>query len=196
MRQGGDPRPSGSRAVESVYAHFIDEIAAKAREIEASSLDAVARLLRDAQARQRKVILVGNGGSAAMASHVAVDLTKVAGIRAVNFNEADLVTCFANDYGYEQWVAKAIEAYADSGDVVVLISSSGRSRNIINGATAARARHAAVVTLSGFDAGNPLRTLGDVNLWVDSNAYNVVEMAHHIWLLAVVEQLVSERPAG
>src|SRR6185436_15692354 len=98
--------------------------------------------------------------------------TKTAGIRAVNFNEADLITCFANDHGYEHWMAKAIEYYADPVDLLVLISSSGRSPNVINAASCARARGMGVLTLSGFDAGNPLRSLGDVNLWVDSHAYN------------------------
>ena len=85
-----------------------------------------------------KVILVGNGGSAAMASHVAVDLTKAAGIRAINFNEADLITCFSNDYGYEKWVEKAVDFYADKNDVLVLISSSGKSLNMINACKAAK----------------------------------------------------------
>ncbi len=84
------------------------------------------------------IILAGNGGSAAMASHVAVDLTKTAGIRAVNFNEADLLTCLANDFGYENWIARALDYYADPGDVVVLISSSGESTNILEGAKKAR----------------------------------------------------------
>ena len=73
-----------------------------------------------------------------MASHVAVDFTKAASIRAVNFNEADLITCFANDYGYEHWVAKALDAYADLGDLVILISSSGKSPNIVKGAEKAK----------------------------------------------------------
>ena len=90
-----------------------------------SVLEEVADKIVRTASEGRKVILVGNGGSAAMASHVAVDLTKTAGIRAINFNEADLLTCFANDYGYENWVVKALEFYADPGDLVVLISSSG-----------------------------------------------------------------------
>ena len=73
-----------------------------------------------------------------MASHCSVDLTKNAGIRAINFNEADLITCFANDYGYENWVARAIDFYADEGDVLILISSSGSSENMLNAADAAR----------------------------------------------------------
>ena len=68
-----------------------------------------------------KLIIVGNGGSSAIASHASVDFTKAAGIRAVNFNESDLLTCFSNDYGYENWVKKALEFYVDKDDIVILI---------------------------------------------------------------------------
>jgi len=163
------------------------------KRIDAGFLERTVFAIQEARRYSRKVILVGNGGSSAMASHVSVDLTKVAGIRSVNFNEADLVTCFANDYGYENWVAKALEAYADQGDVAILISSSGRSPNIVNGALKARELGLRVVTLSGFDAENPLRTMGDVNLWCDSKVYNIVEMTHHIWLLSIVDYLADAK---
>ena len=153
------------------------------------SLELAATLIRPTQAQGRKVIVVGNGGSAAMASHVAVDLTKTAGVRAINFNEADLLTCFANDYGYEHWVEKALDFYSDEGDLVILISSSGKSPNIVNGARKAHELKLRVITLSGFSRDNPLRDLGEVNLWVDSRAYNIVEMTHHIWLVAIVDYL-------
>ncbi len=78
-----------------------------------------AELILDQSKIGGKIILVGNGGSAAMASHVSVDFTKAAQIRAVNFNEADLITCFANDYGYDKWVVEALKAYANSSDVVI-----------------------------------------------------------------------------
>ena len=97
-----------------------------------------AEILKEVKVSGKKIIVVGNGGSAAMASHVAVDLTKAAGCRAVTFNEADLLTCFANDYGYENWVERAFKFYADKGDVVILISSSGTSKNIVNGANWAK----------------------------------------------------------
>lgn len=128
-----------------------------------------------------------------MASHLSVDLTKAAGIRAINFNEADLLTCFANDYGYENWVARALEAYADSDDLVVLISSSGNSKNIINGVAQARKMDLPVITLSGFKSENTLRTLGDINFWCDSEKYNVVEMTHHVWLLAMVDFIIYKK---
>ena len=141
--------------------------------------------------QNKKIIFAGNGGSAAMASHVAVDLTKNAGVRAINFNEADLITCFANDYGYEEWVAKSVEFYGDGGDVLVLISSSGRSVNMLKAAETAKMMRINVITFSGFDPGNPLRQSGTLNFWVDSRAYNIVEMTHHIWLLAVVDMIIG-----
>ena len=150
-------------------------------------------LLLKTRQNGKKVIIVGNGGSAAMASHVTVDFTKAANIRAVNFNEADLITCFANDYGYENWVKKALEAYADKDDLAILISSSGKSPNILNGARQAKEMGLTVVTISGFGSDNPLRKIGDVNLWVDSTAYNIVEMTHHIWLLAIIDYLIEKQ---
>ena len=95
-------------------------------------------ILLDVKNTNGKIMIFGNGGSAAIASHVSVDLTKNANIRSVNFNEADLITCFSNDYGYEKWVEKTVDFYADSSDVLILISSSGKSQNMINACIAAR----------------------------------------------------------
>jgi len=139
-----------------------------------------------------KLIIAGNGGSAAMASHVSVDFTKAAGIRAINFNEADLLTCFSNDYGYEQVFEKAVEFYGDERDLLILISSSGSSANVLNAAKRAKELNMGVITFSGFNSNNPLRQLGDINFWVDSKAYNIVEMTHHIWLLAIVDYIIGD----
>ena len=111
----------------------------------------IIKMLKNVKKNNKKVIIVGNGGSAAMASHVSVDLTKMCKIRSVNFNEADLLTCFSNDYGYEKWVQKALSCYADRGDLLICISSSGQSKNIINGAKFAKKIGCKVITLTGFD---------------------------------------------
>ena len=142
---------------------------------------------------QGKILIVGNGGSAAIASHVSVDLVKAAGIRSINFNEADLITCFANDYGYENWVAEGIKAYSDQNDLLIAISSSGMSKNIINGVLQAKKLGNQIITFSGFNENNALKKLGNINFWLDSKEYNVVEMVHHIWLLAIVEELVNKQ---
>ena len=173
------------------FSDYFSEIANSVADVDRHLLDQAAKLIQQSKLNGGKIIFVGNGGSAAMASHLSVDLTKAAKIRAINFNEADLITCFANDYGYEHWVAQALEAYADQRDVVVLISSSGKSPNIINGVLQARILGLPIVTLSGFKSDNPLRNLGDVNFWCNSEAYNVVEMTHHIWLLAIVDYIIE-----
>jgi len=155
---------------------------------------AIRDLINDVHSNNKKTLIFGNGGSAAMASHFSVDLTKNGGRRCVNFNEADLITCFANDFGFEHWVEKAIDFYGDEGDLLILISSSGSSQNMVNAAKAARrANFKGIATFSGFDKNNPLRQLGDVNLWIDSKAYNFVENLHQIWLLSIVDLIIGDR---
>lgn len=139
-----------------------------------------------------KLIFAGNGASAAIASHCALDFTKQAGVRAVCFNDPSLITAFANDYGYEQWVAKAIGFYAETRDIVVLISSSGSSSNIVNAAKYAREKGLKIITFTGFSPDNPLRQLGDLNFWVDSKAYNIVECTHLIWLTTVIDLIIGK----
>ena len=71
------------------------------------------KLLKDIKKSKKKVMIMGNGASASIANHFATDLTKIAGIKTINFNESNLITCLANDYGYENWLKKALEFYAD-----------------------------------------------------------------------------------
>ena len=103
------------------------------------------------------------------------------------------MTCFANDYGYEYWVEKALEFYAQKDDMVILISSSGQSKNIINGAIKAKEMGLSLITLSGFLPNNQLRKLGVVNLWIDSSKYNIVEIVHQTWMLSVIDNLIENK---
>ena len=175
------------------FSQYFETISQGLKSIDLIQLKKAAAMIWTVHQSGNKIIVVGNGGSAAMASHVAVDFTKAAGMRAINFNEADLITCFANDYGYEHWVAKALEAYADPRDLAILISSSGKSSNILNGAGKAKKMGMSVITVSGFLSDNPLRKLGEVNLWVSSSEYNIVEMTHHVWLVAIIDYLIETK---
>ena len=134
-----------------------------------------------------KLLFFGNGGSASIASHVSVDFTKVANVPSNTFNNANLITCFANDYGHENWVKEAIKAYTQKNDILILISSSGTSNNIINAAKYCNENNIPLITLSGFDKSNPLAKLGDVNIHINSNNYNYIEMSHHIILVSIVD---------
>ena len=154
----------------------------------------VRNLLLEVSSKNKKVLIFGNGGSAAIASHFSVDLTKNAKLRCVNFNEASLITCFANDYGFDHWAGKAVDFYGDEGDLLIVISSSGRSQNMINAVKAARnGNFHSIITLSGFSEENPLKKLGDINLWANNKSYNFVENIHQIWLLAITDLVIGKR---
>lgn len=128
--------------------------------------------------KHAKVIFVGNGGSAAIASHQAVDLWKNGGIRAIAFNDASLLTCVGNDYSYPEIFEKPVAMFADADDVLIAISSSGRSSNILKAAQKAKELGCRVITMSGFKSDNPLRQAGHVNFYIPSDSYGFVEIAH------------------
>ncbi|MBI5570694.1 MAG: SIS domain-containing protein [Desulfomonile tiedjei] len=107
-------------------------------------------------------------------------------------HEASLITCLVNDYGYEHRLAKALELHASDGDLIILISSSGKSLNMVRAADYAKDRGLIVVTFTGFGIDNPLKGRGKLNFWADSRAYNIVEMTHHIWLLAVCDLIIGK----
>jgi len=142
---------------------------------------------------KKKVIIFGNGGSAAIANHFSVDLTKACNIRCVNFNESSFLTCFANDYGYENWVKKTLEFHCDEQDLVILISSSGESKNMIKAAKFIKKKTLSLITFTGFKKNNSLSKIGDINFWVNSKKYNYVENVHQIFLLSLVDYIVSKK---
>lgn len=142
---------------------------------------------------KKKVIILGNGGSAAMASHVSVDLTKQCGIRSINFNEADLITCFANDYGHDNWMKEAIKKYADRGDIIILISSSGNSKNHIIAGKFCKIKNLKLITFTGFNGKNKLAKIGNLNFIVNSKNFNQIEMVHHIWLLLACDYISNTK---
>ncbi len=148
---------------------------------------------RAAHDRGDKIMFVGNGGSAAIASHCAIDYSKNGGLRATAFNDGAALTCLGNDLGYENVFSTQIELHARAGDLLIAISSSGRSPNILNAVKAARARGCMVVTLSGFTPENPLRTMGDVNFYVASSQYGFVEILHLTLCHAILDLAMGWR---
>ncbi len=143
-----------------------------------SAISRIVKLIID-QARQgSKVMLIGNGGSASIASHIATDFLKNAKVPSIAFNDSSLITCLSNDLGYENVFAKPLEMLAKKGDILFSISSSGKSKNIINATEEARDQGCFIITLSGFEKDNPLRTLGDINFYVPSCVYAYAEIVH------------------
>jgi D-sedoheptulose 7-phosphate isomerase len=135
-------------------------------------------LIRDAKKNKAKAVVVGNGGSAAIASHIQNDLCKAVRMRALVFTEQPLLTALSNDDSYQSAYETLMNLWADPKDLLIAISSSGRSENILRCAHAARKAGCQVVTFSGFAVDNPLRSLGDVNFYIPSDSYGHVELAH------------------
>lgn len=158
-----------------------------------AALERLEAMMVKAQRRGNTVIFIGNGGSAAIASHMATDYCKNGGVRSIAFSDAPTLTCVANDYGYDNVFAKQLEWHARRGDVVVIISSSGRSLNILAAAEAARTRKCGVVTFTGMNERNALRRRGHLNFYVPDNDYGMVELAHLGLLHSIVSRLELAR---
>lgn len=151
------------------------------------------KIYRACNEKNSKLIFAGNGASAAIASHAALDFSKQANIRAVTFHDPALISALSNDFGYERFLERAISMYANEGDVVTLISVSGESPNILAAADFCKQNDLKVVTFSGRHSDNTLASKGDLNFWVNSHAYNVVEGLHMIWLLSVVDLILGKK---
>jgi D-sedoheptulose 7-phosphate isomerase len=153
----------------------------------AAALDWAHGRLAGLSRRGGRVLFIGNGGSAAIASHCAIDYLKNGGYPTLSFNDGAALTCLGNDLGFDQVFARQIEMHARPGDLLVAISSSGCSPDILRATEAARGRGAAILTLSGFAADNPLRALGDINLYVPIAHYGFVEIFHLTLIHAILD---------
>lgn len=142
---------------------------------------------------KNKIIFVGNGGSSSISSHCATDFNKILKKRSITFNDTNLITCYANDYGHENWMSEAVKSFGDKGDILILISSSGKSKNILNCAKTAKKRGLKIITFSGFSKNNRLKKMGHINFWVNSKKYNIIEMTHHIWIVSFCDYLSLKR---
>lgn len=150
----------------------------------------------EAREQGAKLMLAGNGASASIASHLATDFARQGKVRAMAFNDANLITALGNDCGYENWIAKAVEIYANPKDVLILISSSGKSPNVVKAAREAKARGLYLAAFTGFAHDNPLGVAADINFWVDSRSYNIIECTHMILLAGVVDLLIGTSEYG
>ena len=175
------------------FENYFQKLSKLTSDIKTKKLIEVAELISSKNLNGKKIIIAGNGGSASIASHISVDLIKSAKIRCLNFNEPNLITCFSNDFGYENWIKEALNIYASTNDIIILISSSGKSMNMINAAKKSKEIGMKLITFTGFNIDNPLRKYGDLNFWVDSKNYNYVEMTHHIWLVSIVDFIVEQK---
>ena len=156
------------------------------------NLGASVELLKETKKNDAKILLIGNGGSSAIAEHMAVDFVKNAGLKAMTVSGTPMLTTLSNDYGFDKVFEKSIEIFGSEGDILIAISSGGRSKNIINGCNAAKKKKMKIITFSGFAPDNPLSNLGDINFWVNSKAYGYVELIHNLLIHYINDAVIGK----
>jgi len=162
---------------------------------ETEALDKALRMIALARLQGGIVYVIGNGGSAGIASHFSADLIKSLGVPSQTFYDSNLMTCLSNDWGYENVFSYPLEKLMKPQDLLVAISSSGKSPNIIKAAEVALSKKGSLITLSGFGEDNPLRKLGNLNFWINRCDYGLVETAH-FFLLHTIIDLWNKHPTA
>ncbi|MBT5399415.1 SIS domain-containing protein [bacterium] len=154
-------------------------------------LNKIYKLLLNLKNKKGNLYIIGNGGSAAIASHAVIDFMNVANISAHTLHDSASLTCMANDYGYENAFSRMLNIIIKKEDMLIIISSSGKSKNMINAGKIVKEIGSILITLSGFNSKNTLRTLGDINIWSNSEDYGIVEVTHQFILHNLADRFLN-----
>ncbi len=174
------------------FSQHLGQIKNLIEEINFDKVENLKKLILKTRKKNGKVHIFGNGGSLSTANHFAIDMTKNAKVLTVSYSDDNLITCFSNDYGYENWVRKTIELYALKRDLVIFLSVSGNSKNILNAAKLCDKRGIKYFSLTGHKKNNSLNNRSKNYIWVDSMSYNSVEIIHHLILLNIVDLIIGK----
>lgn len=174
-----------------IFQSRLDESRDLLRTIEIDIAIEFAKMVWNLRQTNNKVIFIGNGASNTIANHAALDFMNQTGIKTISFSDPAVLTAFSNDFGYDISFERFVKIYYDSGDILVCISSSGMSDNIINAARYITNIKGVVIAFTGFEKDNKLGQLVSRNFWVASSNYNVVEGIHNIWLAIISDILAS-----
>ena len=120
-------------------------------------------------------------------------MTKNAQIKTMTFSDSSHITCLSNDFGFENWISKTIEYYVKKNDMIIFISCSGNSKNLVNGArTAKKIGCKEIISLTGCKKNNNLKKLSNTSFWVNSKSYNLIENTHQLLLLSLVDLIIGK----
>lgn len=155
------------------------------------ALQKVIDLFSDTKRKGKQVFFIGNGGSAAIASHMTADFMKNGGMKTYSLYDNSVTTCMGNDYGYESIFSRPLEFLLNKEDLLVAISSSGNSQNIVNALEIAKKKNVTILTLSGFSRNNKIIKMGKYNIHVPVKHYGIVESIHNLILQQIVDAILE-----
>ena len=174
------------------FKKYYEDTAKCIQALDRNKINLICKLIKKTSKKGGTVYLAGNGGNASTASHMSTDLTKNAKIKSMSFNDVNLITCFSNDYGYENWLEAAIKYYTKPNDLIVLLSVSGESKNLINAANFCKQKKIKLITITGAKKNNLLSQKGNINYWINSKAYNIVEVVQMTILASIVDKIIGK----
>ena len=174
------------------FKKYYEDTARCIQELDKNKINSICKLIKNTSKNGGTIYLAGNGGSASTASHMSTDLTKNAKIKSMSFNDVNLITCFSNDYGYENWLKAALKYYTKLNDLIVLLSVSGESKNLINAANFCKQKKIKLITITGAKKNNLLSQKGNINYWINSKAYNIVEVVQMTILASIVDKIIGK----
>lgn len=198
---------NGVESASAAWESFLSQISECLRQVEITSADGQKlatgygmslwhELGKALRGKNGHLFLVGNGASSSMGNHYATDLSKNAGIRAHSFSDSSLLTAMGNDISFDRVFAEPIRIHANEGDMLVTISSSGNSPNILEAIREARKLGMRIITLSGMKPENKSRQMGDLNIYVPAPTYGLAETSHaallHFWTDMLVESFAGD----
>lgn len=157
------------------------------KKIEKKDILNLCNLIIDVKKKKSKIMIFGNGAGASIASHFANDLTNTSGIKAMSYDNTAQITCLSNDYLFQNWIKKIISYYANNDDLVILLSASGNSKNMINAAKFCKKKKIKYFSITGFKKQNKLNLNSSNKIWINSLSYNYVEMGQLFILLSIVD---------
>lgn len=170
---------------------FKSKIKILVNQLDEKKINNFCKLIKETS-KKKNIFIFGNGGSSSTANHFANDMTKNAKIKTYSFSNDNLISCYSNDYGFNNWIKKVLEHYAKPGDLSIFISASGNSENLVRGVKYCKLKNIRSFSFTGLKKNNKLNKLSDNFFWVNSKSYNQVEIIHHIVLLVSVDILIGK----
>lgn len=155
------------------------------------AMQKLVELFSDIKKSGKQVFFIGNGGSAAISSHMTADFMKNGGMKTYSLYDNSVTTCMGNDYGYEYIFSRPLEFLGNRGDLLVAISSSGNSQNIVNALQVAHKKGLEIITLSGFERNNRIINMGRYNIYVPVSRYGMIESIHNLILQQIVDTILD-----
>ena len=144
------------------------------------------------KSKKGKILVFGNGANISNSAHFATDMTKNGKVNVQVFNDPNLITCFSNDYGFDNWIKKTIEYYGKTNDLVILLSASGESKNLINAAKYCKSKKIHTASICGFKKNNSLSKYCELNLWINSKSYNLIEICQISILSSIIDKKIGK----